>query len=145
MREILPSRLWLGNAADLRDAESILQNGIQAVVNLAIEQMMPTLPRTLICCHFPIMDSEQSSPTPLRSAIETVVLFLRRGIPSLVCCSAGMSRSPAVIAGALSLYEGGTPDDRLRQIALGYPHDVSPQLWQDVRWLCAELDERKQP
>jgi hypothetical protein len=145
MREILPGRLWLGNFTDLHNAESILQTGIQAVIDLAIEQLMPTLPRTLIYCRFPILDSEQSSPTALRSAIETVVLFLKRGIPSLVCCGAGMSRSPAVIAGALSLFQGGTPDDRLRQIAIGHPHDVSPQLWQDVRRMCADMEERKRP
>jgi protein-tyrosine phosphatase len=145
MREILPSRLWLGNAADIRDVESILQNGIQAVIDLAIEQLMPTLPRTLVFCRFPIMDGEQNSSTPLRTAIETLVLFLKRGIPTLVCCSAGMSRSPAVVAGALSVFQGGTPDDCLRQIVLGHPHDVSPQLWQDVRWICAEIAERRQP
>ena len=72
----------------------------------------------------------------MQTAIETVVLFLQREIPSLVCCGAGMSRSPAVIAAALSVFQGGTPDDRLRQIAIGHPHDISPQLWEDVRWVC---------
>ena len=145
MREILPGRLWLGNAADLRNVESVLQSGIQAVIDLAIEQLMPTLPRTLVYCRFPILDGAQNSSTVLRTAIETVVLFLQRGIPTLVCCSAGMSRSPAVIAGALSVFQGGTPDDRLRQIAIGHPQDVSPQLWEDVRWICAEMEEKKRP
>ena len=143
MREILPKTLWLGNAADLRNVENILQSGIQAVIDLAIEQMMPTLPRTLVYCRFPILDGEQSSP--LRTAIETLVLFLKKGVPTLVCCSAGMSRSPAVVAGALSIFEGGNPDDRLRKIAVGHPHDVSPQLWQEIRGICAEMKEKKLP
>jgi hypothetical protein len=140
MREILPSKLWLGNAGDLRNVESILQNGIQAVIDVAIEQWMPTLPRTLVYCRFPILDGEQSSPMPLRTAIETLVLFLRKGIPTLVCCSAGMSRSPAVVAGALSIAQGGNPDDHLRSVVLGHPHDVAPQLWEDVRSICAEIE-----
>ena len=141
MREILPGRLWLGNSADLRKVEGILQIGIQAVIDLAIEQMMPTLPRTLVYCRFPILDGQQSSPAVLRAAIDTIVLFLQRGIPSLVCCSAGMSRSPAVVAGALSIFQGGNPDDHLRKIAVGHPHDVSPQLWQEVRDICAEMEK----
>ena len=145
MREILSGRLWLGNSADLRNVEGILQNGIQAVIDLAIEQLMPTLSRTLVYCRFPVLDGQQNHATALRTAIETVVLFLQREIPSLVCCGAGMSRSPAVIAAALSVFQGGTPDDRLRQIAIGHPHDVSPQLWEAVRWICAEMGERKQP
>ena len=140
MREILPSKLWLGNAGDLRNVETILQNGIQAVIDVAIEQGMPTLPRTLVYCRFPILDGQQSSPMPLRAAIETLVLFLRKGIPTLVCCSAGMSRSPAVVAGALSIAQGGNPDDHLRSVVLGHPHDVSPQLWEDVRSICAEIE-----
>jgi hypothetical protein len=143
MREILPSMLWLGNSADIRNVESILQSGIQAVIDLAIEQLMPTLPRTLVYCRFPILDGEQSSPAALRAAIETLVRFLQRGIPTLVCCSAGMSRSPAVVAGALSISQGGNPDDHLRKIAMNHPHDVSPQLWQDVRGICAEIKEKK--
>ena len=145
MREILPSYLWLGNSADLRAVERVLQSGIQAVIDLAVEQLAPALPRTLVYCRFPILDGEQTSATVLRTAIETLVLFLERGIPTLVCCSAGMSRSPAVAAGALSIFRGGNPDDHLRKIVMGYPHDVSPQLWQDVRDTCAEIKEKRHP
>jgi hypothetical protein len=145
MREILPSRLWLGNAADARNVEGITQAGIGAVIDLAIEQLMPTLPRSLVYCRFPIMDGEQYSPSTLRTAIEMLVSLLNKGIPTLVCCSAGMSRSPAVVAGAVSILQGGDPDDRLREIVLGHPHDVSPQLWQDVRCICAEMEEKRHP
>ena len=145
MREILPSRLWLGNAADARNVNDIMQAGIGAVIDLAIEQLMPTLPRSLVYCRFPIMDGEQSSPAILRTAIEMVVSLLNKGIPTLVCCIAGMSRSSAVVAGAMSIFRGGDPDDRLREIVLGHPHDVSLQLWQAVRGICAEMVKAKHP
>ena len=32
-----------------------------------------------------------------------------------------------------------------RVIKRGHPHDVSPQLWEDVRWICAEMEEKKRP
>ena len=136
MREILPGRLWLGNAADARNAEGVIQAGILAVVDLAAEEKIPDLPRGLIYCRFPIMDGQQTSQSVLPAAIETLVSLLKRGTPTLVFCGAGMSRSPALVAGALSIVEGGSPDDRLREIALGHPHDVSPQLWQAVRETC---------
>jgi hypothetical protein len=142
MREILPDRLWLGNAADARNVEGIMQAGVIAVMDLAIEQMMSTLPRSLVYCRFPIMDGQQSSPSVLRPAMETLVSLLASGIPTLVCCSAGMSRSPAVIAGALSILHGGTPDDQLSRIVLGHPHDVSPHLWQEIRDTCAVMTPR---
>ena len=145
MREIIPGKLWLGNAADACNVEGIMQAGILAVVDLAAEQPMPTLLRSLVYCRFPILDGQQSSRAVLYSAVEALVSLLKKEIPTLVFCSAGMSRSPAVVAGALSVLQGGNPDDRLCQIALGHPHDVSPQLWQDVRDVCAEMVERKQP
>jgi protein-tyrosine phosphatase len=116
-----------------------MQAGVLAVIDLAGEQVMPTLPRSLIYCRFPILDGQQSSRVILYSAIETLVPLLKKEIPTLVYCGAGMSRSPAVIAGALSLFQGGDPNDQLRQIVLGHPHDVSPQLWQDVRNACAKM------
>jgi hypothetical protein len=145
MREILPGKLWLGNAADARNIESMMRAGVLAVIDLAADQPMPMLPRSLVYCRFPILDGQQDAPAVLRAAIETIVSLLRKEIPTLVYCSAGMSRSPAVVAGALSVLQGGSPDDRLRQIALGHPHDVSPQLWQDVRDVCNEMEQRKQP
>jgi hypothetical protein len=145
MREILPDRLWLGNAADAHNVESIMQAGITAVIDLAIEQVMPAFPRSLIYCRFPIMDGQQGAQAILQTAIEALVSLLRHGIPTLICCSAGMSRSPAVAAGAISVCYGGTPDDRLREIVLGHPHDVSPSLWQDVRSICAEMEQGMHP
>ena len=145
MREILPTRLWLGNAADARNVEAVIQAGILAVVDLAAEEKVFDLPRGLIYCRFPIVDGPQVSPGILRTAIETIVSLLNRGTPTLVFCGAGMSRSPSVVAGALSIVEGGSPDDRLRDIALGHPHDVSPQLWQAVQETCEEMVQRTHP
>ena len=141
MREILPGMLWLGNAADARDVESILQAGIVAVMELAIEQPVQPFPRSMVYCRFPILDGQQGSQEVLRAAIETLISLLKEKIRTLVYCGAGMSRSPAVIAGALSILHGGSPDERLRQIVSGYPHDVSPQLWRDIREICAQMKQ----
>ena len=67
-----------------------------------------------------------------------MVSLLKNQVPTLVYCGAGMSRSPAVVAAALSIVQGGSPEERLRQVVAGHPHDVSPQLWEAVLRVYAE-------
>jgi len=133
MHEVLPGRLWIGNAGDGRNPEHLLEVGIAAVMNLATEEPSPALPRSMVYCRFPIMDGEQDSLAILAAAIETLAFLLRNQIPTLVYCSAGMSRSPAIAAAALSIVQGGSPNDRLREILAGHPRDLSPQLWEAVQ------------
>jgi len=145
MREILSHKLWIGNAADVRDVEQIMDSGILAIIDLAMEQAISSLPRTLVYCRFPITDGQQDSQSILRTAIETLVSFVQKGIPTLICCNAGMSRSPAVVAGAMAVLKGGYADEWLKKIVMGYPHDISPQLWQTVRRVCTEMQRRLSP
>ena len=108
MREILPNQLWIGNAGVGRDAEHLLQKGIATVINLAAEEPSPNLPRSMIYCHFPLTDGAPDDLSVLDMAIQTVVFLLTRQIPTLVYCGAGMSRSPAIVAAAFSIVQGGT-------------------------------------
>jgi protein-tyrosine phosphatase len=142
VREIVPNLLWIGNAADGRDADRLLQAGVAAVVNLAAEEPSPVLPRSMIYCRLPVMDGDQDDESVLDLAIQTVVSLLKKQIPTLVHCSAGMSRSPAVAAAALSIVQGGTPEERLKEIAAGRPHDISPQLWEAVLAVCGTSKRR---
>jgi protein-tyrosine phosphatase len=136
MREILQGKLWLGNAGDGRDPERLLRAGVVAVINLAAEEPSPVLPRSMVYCRFPIMDGAQDGQAVLDVAIQTVVSLLKNQVPTLVYCGAGMSRSPAVVAAALSVVQGGSPEERLREILAGHPHDVSPQLWEAIHRAC---------
>ena len=133
MREILPGRLWIGNAGDGRDPDRLLQAGIVAVINVAAEEPSPTLPRAMIYCHFPIVDGAPDDQTILRVAIQTVVSLLKNQVPALVYCRAGMSRSPTILAAVLAIVHGRSPENKLREVVAGHPHDVSPQLWEAVR------------
>ena len=139
MREILPNQLWIGNAGDGRDPERLLRAGVVAVINLAAEEPSPVLPRSMIYCHFPLVDGPQDDEAVLDMAIQTVVSLLKKQIPTLVYCGAGMSRSPAVVAAALSIVQGGSPEEKLKEIVAGHPHDVSPHLWEAVLELCRAL------
>jgi len=143
MREILPGRFWIGNAGDGRDSERLLGAGVVAVVNLAVEEPSPALPRSMVYCHFPLADGAQDGQGILVVAIQTVVSLLTNHVPTLVYCGAGMSRSPAVVAAALSLVHGGSPEERLREVVAGQSHDVSPQLWEAVRRVCDRWPQNK--
>ena len=104
--------------------------GVAAVINLAAEEPSPNLPRSIVYCHFPLTDGAPDDLNVLDVAIQTVVFLLKKQIPTLVYCGAGMSRSPAVVAAALCIVQGGSPDKRLKEVVAGHPHDVSPHLWE---------------
>ena len=104
MRVVLDGRLWLGNAGDLRDPTVLDRQGIRAVVQVALEERPPQLPRELLCCHFPIVDGE-NEPSVVAVALEAAAALVRTATPTLICCGAGMSRSPAIAAGAAPDFE----------------------------------------
>jgi protein-tyrosine phosphatase len=133
MREIVPRLLWLGNAIDVRDPRCLLDVGVAAVVDLAYEEPLAALPRDILYCRFPIVDGAGNRPQVLVTAIETTVGLIRRRIATLVGCGAGMSRSPAIVAAALGIIRGDSPDACLQELTAGNPHDVSPTLWTDVK------------
>jgi protein-tyrosine phosphatase len=134
MRRVQERALWLGHAGDLRDARAVLATGITAVVELADGEPLAVLPRDLVRCRFPLSDGGDNPPWLLRLAAETVASLLRAGVPALVCCSAGMSRSLCVAAAGLVLAEGRTLAEALAEVAATGPADVSPrlaaQMWQ---------------
>jgi hypothetical protein len=133
MRPIIPELLWIGNALDLRDVRGVLSLGIRAVIDLAANEPPVQYPRDIAYCRFPLSDGTENDPAILRLAVHSTAEFVKARMPTLVACSAGMSRSPAIVAAALALVEGKPPDDVLRRIASSGPHDVAPGLWFDVK------------
>lgn len=133
MRQIPGRALWLGNAGDLRDAHAMMAVGIEAVVELADSEPLAVLPRELVRCRFPLSDGGDNPPWLIRLATESVAALLRAGVPVLVCCSAGMSRSVAVAAAGVALGEGRSLAEALSAVVGSGPADVAPGLWAQVR------------
>ena len=130
---ISPHPLWVGHAGDGRDFARLHDLGIEAVVQLAVEEPPLTPPRSLIYHRFPLLDGTGNAPAYLELAIGTIAELIRLGIPTLVCCGMGLSRSPAITATALARLEGVPPDDALRALADHHRMDISPGLWREVR------------
>lgn len=133
MRPIPPHALWIGHAGDGRDFRHILDAGIEAVVQLAEEEPPLQLPRELLYCRFPLIDGPGNEPKVLDLAITTVANLLERKVPTLLCCGAGMGRSPVIAAAALAQVYQEEPDECLKQVAEHHPADVLPGLWKEVK------------
>lgn len=138
MRQVAGRPLWLGNAGDLRDPRAVMAAGVEAVIELADSEQLATLPRDLIRCRFPLSDGGDNPAWLLRLAAETVAALLRAGVPALVCCSAGMSRSVCVAAAGLALAEGRGLSEALAIIVTDGPVDVSPGLLAQVQAAVGE-------
>jgi hypothetical protein len=142
MRQIDGYPLWLGNARDARDVKAVLDAGIEAVVDLAMMQPPVVPTRELVYLRFPLVDGEGNPTWLLALAVHTVENLLWRGVPTLVACDAGMSRSLAVAARALcAVSPPAPPDDFLRQLAAAGPADVHPTFWEDVKRSVESVNE----
>lgn len=133
MRQIGHRSLWVGHAGDLRDPSALLSTGVEAVIELADNEPLATLPRELIRCRFPISDSGDSPPWLLRLAVESVAALLKADVPTLVCCSNGLNRSVCVAAGAVAQATGLPFESALIEAAQSGPADVSPRLVAELR------------
>jgi len=106
-----------------------MEAGIEAVLQLANEEPGGSLPRDMISLRVPLQDGPENNPSQIQFAMRLLIDLLANRRPTLVCCSAGMSRSPALAAVALANVEGGHANDWLRRIQQSVPTDVSPGLW----------------
>ena len=132
VRRIADLPLWIGTARDARDLLAIHETGIEAVVDLAMDEPPVQPTRELVYLRFPLVDGAGNSVWLLRLVVEAVTGLFKAGVPTLVACSAGASRSPAVAAVALSRWLGISPDDGLKRIGTG---DVSVILWRELTGL----------
>jgi hypothetical protein len=132
MNRIGERPLWYGNAGTLRDVARLYDAGIAAVVFLAADLVdLPS--REMILFRVPLVDGEGNEPWRLRMAVDVTASLVADCVPTLVCCSNGMSRSPAVIAAALARLDGDSADEQLKRLIAGRAADVSPGLWRDIR------------
>jgi protein-tyrosine phosphatase len=133
VRQLTSYRLWLGNVLDARDLRGIHDQRIQAIVDLAANEPPPTITRDLAYMRYPLLDSTGNPPWMVCLAVEAVWRLLHGNVPTLVYCSAGMSRTPAIVAAALALETNRSLADCLQAITADAPHDVSPGLIADVQ------------
>jgi hypothetical protein len=137
VRQVPGHPLWLGHVGDAQDVRAVLAVGVLAVIDLAGNEPPIDYPRDVANARFPLVDGTGNPPWLLRSAVACLIEWLTDRIPTLVYyCSAGLSRSPAVTAMALSRVTGQSPADILKLVTGPTAHDVSPGLWADLMAVC---------
>lgn len=134
MRQLAP-QLWIGNARDARNLPVLHEHGIRAVVDLAAEELPAELSRALMYCRIPLSDDDSNEDWLLRAAVDTTVRFIQENVPVLIACSDGMSRSPLIVAAALSNFHDTPIKETLNAVLADGPRHVSPGLWESLsRW-----------
>lgn len=133
MRRIADRLLWIGNAGDLRDTRSLMDLEPQAIVELADHEPLAILPRELLRFRFPLSDGGENPPWLLRLAIQSTESLVRLRVPTVVCCSAGMSRSVCIAAAGMARAEERSLEEAIRIVVNPGPVDVSPGLLVQVR------------
>jgi len=113
MDQIIPYPLWVGHAGDGRDYRSILDGGIRALLQVAVEEQALQPPSELIYLRFPILDGIDNPPDVLSLAVSTAAALIQAHVPTLVCCGAGMSRAPLMAAAGMALV--GSYDKRMAE------------------------------
>jgi protein-tyrosine phosphatase len=137
MRRIAPYSIWIGHDGDGRDFAQLHETDVRALVQLAIEEPAIEPPRDLVFLRVPLSDGAGNKSEFLALAVRTTAQLLSLKIPTLVCCGAGMSRSPCIVAAASSLAFRLDPDEALDLVRASGPCDVAPGLWADMRGLLA--------
>lgn len=141
MRELVPERLWIGNAGDSRQPRTLFETGIQAVVSVAMEEPIPQLPAEMIVVRIPLYDGEGNSAVTLRLAVDTVAALVRSCTPTLLTCSAGLSRSPLVAAFALARVTGTPSRELIQRWSQRARFDLHPLLLRDLQSVFEEQDQ----
>ena len=133
MRRFQELTLWTGSTSDARDLKRLLETGVVAVVDVAMEELPAQLPRDRIYCRFPLIDGSGNDEAVLRQAVLTTFNLLAAGIPTLVACSAGLSRSPTIAAFALASHLKMTSIEALTILSkTATALDVSGAFWNEV-------------
>lgn len=137
MRQIHGTSFWIGNGGDLRNPASIFDNGIEAVIDVAAEEPVPSLSRSLLSIRLPLADDGSNETWKVELALRTAAHLLRLEVPTLIACSAGLSRSLCVAAGAIAVVRKIDASQSLAEVISSGPADISPGLWSQVACLIS--------
>jgi protein-tyrosine phosphatase len=132
MHEVHSNLLWLGHALDIREPRPLFDAEIMAVIDVALEEPAAQLPRELIYCRFPLNDGGGNASALLLQAVQCTADLFATGTRTIVACSAGMSRSPAIAAFALAAHLNQSPNDVIARISEIKSPEIKGSLWNDV-------------
>lgn len=124
---------------DIRDLRLLYDNQLAAVVDLAANERPAQLSHDLIYLRIPIVDGNGNPNSTIELAVRSLIMLLDKRLRTVVACSAGMSRAPAIAAAAIAVHTQRSIEECLLHVVAHAPHDVSSTLWSQVRAVYQEL------
>lgn len=109
--------LFVGTLADAGDATELRKRDIAEIVSLTHEAPPDGFPAAATVRRVPMTDGPQNEQSAFETAAEAVRSRLDAGVPVLVHCRSGASRSPAVAATALALERRVDLENAFQQVA----------------------------
>lgn len=98
--------LHIGDFQAASEPELLRDSGVTAVVNLCFDRPSQGYPDGVAAHSFSIMDGPRHDTETLADAIEKTLELVESGETVLVHCSAGESRSGAVVSAAVAELQG---------------------------------------
>lgn len=142
MIQIQPHPLFLGNALEARDLRLLFDHRISAVVDLAMNETPAQLAREVVYFRIPLHDGADNPDELLETAIRSLAMLIELKLPTLVACSAGLSRSPSIAAAALAMVTHKNVEECLSALATLKPLNVSPSLWSQTQSVYKRIRPR---
>lgn len=124
---------------DIRDLRLLYDHQLAAVVDLAANERPAQLSHDLIYLRVPLVDGNGNPSSTIELAVRCLVMLIDKRVKTVVACSAGMSRAPAIAAAAIAVTTQRPIEECLLQIVAHAPHDLSSTLWSQVRAVYQEL------
>jgi protein-tyrosine phosphatase len=109
--------LFVGTVEDAGDHALIREHSIATIVSLTHSDPDGGFPSDLTVKNAPMMDGPRNEQQSFDRAVSYVLSCLKTGDNLLVHCSAGASRSPAVAATSLAIYNKIRLEAAFEQIA----------------------------
>ncbi len=142
------SNLWLGDWEDSISRRRLSDNGIDAVLNVAVDHCTsevlahasPELLQTPLRYRYPIIDGRGNLPKHFFGACTLLNALMDEHDNTLVHCMAGMSRSPTIAATVLAYRNDGSFEHHLNEIAkVRSIVNPDPNLLKLGEWALREL------
>ena len=117
--------LWLGDVQDAGRPDELRARGVTRIVSLIDAELDEPYPETVRVTRHPLTDGQAAEWAPFAAATDTVRGALDADESVLCHCSAGISRSGAVVAAALAVRHDESFDAGLERVVAAKPN-VNP-------------------
>lgn len=124
MRRIV-DRLFVGDVQDAGRPDELRRRGVTSVVSVIHTDPEEPYPSSAAVARFPLIDGPKAEQEPFVAAADRVRSELAAGETVLCHCSAGVSRSAAVVTAALAVRDGESFETTLTRVERAKPN-VNP-------------------